>query len=177
MGLEVGDQRSPSQWWLLCVCVVLCVCRCGKVRQSLSAKRVDSVCPLHAIHWRDWVTGTASGHIRNLSPAAGGICGVHINKHAQTYIWTNFSCIYAYIYSSWAGWRWINGTQYWPLLLLSQRGWYCLCSWMLYGCSVLAAWPAVYICVYIAYKVSCLLLIHTQPCCWRDQLFNQTKRK
>lgn len=102
MGLEVavGDQRSPSQWWLW-VHVVLCVCRCGKnVKESLSAKRLDFVCLLYAIQWGDWVAGTASGHTRNLSLAAGGIYAVHINKHAQTYIWTVLSYIYTYIYPS-----------------------------------------------------------------------------
>lgn len=68
--VTVGDQRSPSHWW---VHVVLCVCRCGRVRQSLSAKRVEFVCPPYAIHWGDWVAGAATGHTRNLSLAAGGL--------------------------------------------------------------------------------------------------------
>lgn len=179
MGLEVavGDQRSPSQWWLW-VHVVLCVCRCGKnVKESLSAKRLDFVCLLHAIQWGDWVAGTASGHTRNLSLAAGGIYAVHINKHAQTYIWTVLSYIYTYIYPSEQGAGALMTLSTGPSSC-SARGAGTACAHECsVGAPVLTVWPAVYICVYIAYTVTCWLLMHIQPCCWRDQLFNQTRRK
>lgn len=159
----------------------MCVCRCDRVRQSLSAKGVELLCPLYAIHWGDWVAHAATGHTRKLSLAAGGVYTVCINKHAQTYVWTVFSSIYMHIFQ-------LSRVEVHYTMTLNtgppscsarEAGTACVpeCS---VDAPVLSVWPAMYMCVYIAYRVSrvsCLLLTHSQPCCWRDQPFNQTRRK
>lgn len=101
------------------------------------------------VHWGDWVAGAATRHATNLSPAAGGIYTVHINKHAQTYIWAVFSYIYIHIHIFQLS---RVEVHYWHSILApppAQGGWYCLCSWVLCGgtCARCLA-NRVYMCIY-----------------------------